>query len=99
MLRDALLWSILFQDTRRTNACYRATLQGYTESSVLNAICQEHLITEGEIELGCDNVKALQRAINSEYYMLLIHTHLELTTAIRYHDIYWDTKTTTPSNP
>ncbi len=43
------------------------------------------LLTEGEIEEGCDNIEALQWAINTDYFVSPNHTHFDFMTAIRYH--------------
>ncbi len=46
----------------------RSELAGiYVIVILVNVICQEHQILEGEIEVGCDNIKALRRAINMDY--------------------------------
>ncbi len=48
----------------------------------MNAICEEHNITEGSMEIGWNNIKALRYAIDLDYSIALNHTYFDLTTAI-----------------
>ncbi len=49
---------------------------------MVKAICEEHCITEGSLKIVCDGIKALQRAVDFQYFISPNHIHFDLTTAI-----------------
>ncbi len=61
----------------------RSELEGFYGIVVMaNKICKEHDVLEGGMEIGGDNVKALQRAIDLDYFISSNHTHFNLTTVL-----------------
>ncbi len=57
----------------------------YGIAVMANEICKEQYVPEGGMEIGCNNVKALQREIDLDYFISPIHTHFDLSTATQYH--------------
>ncbi len=46
----------------------------------VNVICEEHNITKGYLEIGCDNVEALSKAVDIDYFMKSLEHPLQITT-------------------
>ncbi len=46
----------------------------------VNKICAEPDIIQEAVELGCNNIEILQRAIYLDYFISLAHTHFNLAT-------------------
>ncbi len=49
---------------------------------MVKEICNEHHITDGEIEVGCDNLEAIWRLSDMDYLVSPNHAHFDLTTGI-----------------
>ncbi len=52
---------------------------------MVQKICNEHHIMDGEIKVGCDNLEAIQRLSDMDYLVSPNHAHFYLTTAIRHY--------------
>ncbi len=48
----------------------------------INVTCEEHKISQGLVEVGCDNIEALRYAVNLDKLITLYHMHFDFTKAI-----------------
>ena len=62
---------------------YRAELFGiYMALNLVHLLCNQFHITDGAIEIGCDNIVAIQKGLAEQFYPSIQHNNFDLLWAI-----------------